>query len=98
MGLTAGAGSSRAAVSPRRLSHQRQPFGTCRVSGVGVAKAASVMGRERVERVVEHHNVVHSAAREERSTGPSRKSRVKGLALKVAPDWTGIFPPALNPL
>ena len=33
-------------------------------SGVGVAKAASVMGCERVERVVEHH-VVHSAARNE---------------------------------
>ena len=56
-------------------SHQRQPFGTCSVSGVGVAKAVSVMCCERVERVVEHH-VVHSAAREERSTDLSRKSRL----------------------
>jgi len=56
-------------------SHQRQPFGTGRVSGVGVAKAASVMCCERVERVVEHH-AVHAAAREERSTDLSRKSRL----------------------
>ncbi len=62
-------------------SHQRQPSGRCRVSGVGVAKAASVMGCERVERVVEHH-VVHSAAREERSTGLSRKSRLGALAAR----------------
>ena len=57
-------------------SHQRQPFGTCRVSGVGVAKAASVMCCDRVERVVEHH-VVHSAARDERSTRLSRESRLR---------------------
>ena len=56
--------------------HERQPFGTSRVSGVGVAKAAGVMCCERVERVVEHH-VVHSAAREERSTGLSRESQIR---------------------
>ena len=46
-------------------SHQRQPFGTGRVSGVGVAKVASVMGGERVQRVVEHHVSIQPGERNE---------------------------------
>ncbi len=47
-----------------------------------MAKAASVMGCERVEGVLEHH-VVHSAAREERSTGLSRESRLRAMRLTL---------------